>query len=41
MDISWMTILFLFVAALAVGAGWTLGCWLMSRLIGALTRQKN
>ncbi len=32
------SILTLFVLALFAGAGWTLGCWLMSRLLSLISR---
>ncbi len=30
-----------FVVALVLGMGWTLGCWLMSLLLGALQSRKG
>lgn len=33
-----MTFLWIFVAFFAAGAGWTLGSWLMSKILNGITR---
>ncbi len=33
-----MTFLWIFVALFFAGAGWTLGSWLMAKILAALTR---
>ncbi len=35
-ELSLTNLLILFIFALALGAGWTLGCWLMNRILKAL-----
>ncbi len=35
-ELSLMGLLTVFVVLLVAGLGWTLGCWLMSRLIAAI-----
>ena len=37
-DLTPWVALTVFVLAFCAGAGWTLGCWLMSLLLGALRR---
>ena len=34
---SFKNLLWLYVAALAVGGGWTFGCWLVLRILGRAT----
>ena len=35
-DLTAANLLTLFVIAFVLGAGWSLGCWLMGRILGAI-----
>ena len=37
--LSWALVLFVLVIALVAGAFWTLGCWVMTRLLLAINGQ--
>jgi len=39
MELTAMFMITLFVAALVAGLGWTLGCWVMSKLLSGLNKQ--
>ncbi len=40
-EITITSLLILFVIAFFLGAGWTLGCWLMGRILGVLGSRSN